>query len=115
MTYTYPKYKELSVGRFQSSHFPVLILATNYFSRMHIETVHMKLEKYCCPICDEKFVTQHQMEVHRDKIHDGLTEWMCNLCGAKLASRHQYNAHMKRHSMSEVKVSSRLIFLHLHW
>ena len=84
----------------------VLIIA-HYFSRMHIETVHMKLEKYGCPICDEKFVSQHQMEVHRDKVHDGLTEWMCNLCGAKLASRFQYNAHMKRHSMPEVKVSSK--------
>lgn len=54
--------------------------------RTHVESVHEKLRKYVCPICDKAFFDRGKLNFHQHK-HSEVRNFHCEECGRSFKTK----------------------------
>ena len=79
-------------------------------AKFHVETVHMKIKRFQCELCDEKFLHHQKMKEHMREFHapggplpKGLKQVVCPQCGIKLRNEFTLRTHTKRMHEDGVK------------
>ncbi|CAG0913352.1 unnamed protein product [Notodromas monacha] len=77
--------------------------------QQHLEYVHLKLGKYPCDVCGEKFVTQARMEKHACDVHGVPHHHMCEQCGLTFPSNVALCNHRAHHGGAVCPICSKVI------
>jgi len=79
--------------------------------RVHIETVHAKLQPFRCCKCDRSFGTNSSMTRHNRIVHQQLKPYNCVTCNKSFATksclkRHRFALHKEKDSKSDFSTGS---------
>ncbi|XP_013163599.1 PREDICTED: zinc finger protein 675 isoform X4 [Papilio xuthus] len=64
--------------------------------RVHFRTVHLKMKRYTCEVCDWKFYSKSELKFHMIK-HGGERKYQCNVCKKAYARKYTLTEHMRIH------------------
>lgn len=68
--------------------------------RLHIESVHLRLQKLRCAKCDAKFFSDSGYRYHMTKFHKNHETFKCQSCDYETKVRFMLTRHQKRHKKS---------------
>ncbi|XP_072943204.1 zinc finger protein 711-like [Epargyreus clarus] len=63
---------------------------------VHVRTVHLKMKRHACDICDWQFYSKSELKDHMVK-HGGERKFQCNVCKKGYARKYTLREHMRIH------------------
>ncbi|CAG5057410.1 unnamed protein product [Parnassius apollo] len=63
---------------------------------VHIRTVHLKLKRHACDVCEWKFYSKSELKEHMVR-HGGERKFQCNVCKKAYARKYTLREHMRIH------------------
>ncbi|CAG9789591.1 unnamed protein product [Diatraea saccharalis] len=63
---------------------------------VHIRTVHLKLKRYSCDVCEWRFYSKSELKDHMVR-HGGERKHQCNICKKGYARKYTLTEHMRIH------------------
>lgn len=64
---------------------------------VHVRTVHLKLKRHACDVCEWKFYSKSELKEHMVK-HGGERKYQCNVCKKAYARKYTLREHMRIHN-----------------
>lgn len=63
---------------------------------VHIRTVHLKVKRHACDVCEWKFYSKSELKEHMIR-HGGERKFQCNICKKAYARKYTLREHMRIH------------------
>lgn len=63
---------------------------------VHVRTVHLKLKRFSCGVCEWKFYSKSELKDHMVK-HGGERKYQCSVCKKAYARKYTLREHMRIH------------------
>ncbi|XP_052757201.1 zinc finger protein 714-like isoform X7 [Galleria mellonella] len=63
---------------------------------LHIKTVHLKMKRHTCDVCEWKFYSKSELKDHMIR-HGGERKYKCNVCKKAYARKYTLREHMRIH------------------
>lgn len=63
---------------------------------VHIRTVHLKVKRHACDVCEWKFYSKSELKEHMIR-HGGERKYQCNVCKKAYARKYTLREHMRIH------------------
>lgn len=63
---------------------------------VHIRTVHLKVKRHACEVCEWKFYSKSELKEHMIR-HGGERKYQCNVCKKAYARKYTLREHMRIH------------------
>lgn len=63
---------------------------------VHIQTVHLKMKRHSCDVCERKFYSKLGLKEHMVR-HGGQSEYQCGVCKKVYARKYTLREHMRIH------------------
>ena len=65
----------------------------------HIESVHQKLKKYHCDLCDKKYAEKKGLMCHIASFHERKKPHKCSTCGRRFIVKKTFEQHICKYAM----------------
>nr|XP_034837898.1 PR domain zinc finger protein 5-like [Maniola hyperantus] len=62
----------------------------------HVQTVHLKIKRHACKVCEWKFYSTTELKDHMVR-HGGERKYKCNVCAKAYARKYTLREHMRIH------------------
>lgn len=72
------------------------VFSTSGKLRFHVSTVHLKIKRHACQMCEWKFYSTTELKDHMVR-HGGERKYKCNVCAKAYARKYTLREHMRIH------------------